>query len=103
MVTKIKLKGLKSMILRNDIKKICSVLGKNYGLDFLLKDCYTIIHEYCKENKMQPSENKYYTENGNLYINDFYVGKIAIITKGINDCDSFWNMFENAIGYYDYD
>ncbi len=85
--------------MRTDIKRICVELAKNYGTEFMLMECYKLIFEYCKKNNIQPSKNNYYTENGNLYINNNYIGKIAFYEKVNND--TYWNILENAIGYSD--
>ena len=85
-------------ILRNDIKRICGELATKGGLKFNLMDCYNYIDNFCKLNKINPTQNIYENINGRLYINGIYIGIVEVFEqKSLNDYQ--WDLIESLIGY----
>lgn len=87
------------MILRNDIKRIVGELAQKGTIRFQLMNCYNLIHEYCKKNKCNPTENTYEVVNGHLLINNEVIEAIEVIPSENILTEEQWKYLEDEIGY----
>lgn len=62
--------------MRKDIKNIVNNLALQCGLNFRILECYNLILNYCKKNKIRPTKNDYKIKNGCLFINNKFIKRV---------------------------